>query len=152
MRVNAMIRRMQFTDLDKVSQIWLESNKEAHGFIPAEYWESHLQSVKTALLQAEVYVYVNERRDEILGFIGMNGEYIEGIFVDGRARSLGIGRELLEFVKVKKDRLKLHVYVKNERAVRFYKREGFRIIRTLIDEGTGEEEYIMIYGPAGSAV
>ena len=32
-----MIRRMQFTDLDKVSQIWLESNKEAHGFIPAEY-------------------------------------------------------------------------------------------------------------------
>ena len=34
-----MIRRMQFTDLDKVSQIWLESNKEAHGFIPAEYWE-----------------------------------------------------------------------------------------------------------------
>ena len=28
-----MIRRMQFTDLDKVSQIWLESNKEAHGFI-----------------------------------------------------------------------------------------------------------------------
>ena len=53
MRVNAMIRRMQFTDLDKVSQIWLESNKEAHGFIPAEYWESHLQSVKTALLQAE---------------------------------------------------------------------------------------------------
>ena len=152
MRVNAMIRRMQFTDLDKVSQIWLESNKEAHGFISAEYWESHLQSVKTALLQAEVYVYVNERRDEILGFIGMNGEYIEGIFVDGRARSLVIGRELLEFVKVKKDRLKLHVYVKNERAVRFYKREGFRVIRTLIDDGTGEEEYIMIYGPAGSAV
>ena len=31
MRVNAMIRRMQFTDLDKVSQIWLESNKEALG-------------------------------------------------------------------------------------------------------------------------
>lgn len=152
MRVNAMIRRMQFTDLDKISQIWLESNKEAHRFIPAEYWESHLQSVKTALLQAEVYVYVNERRDEILGFIGMNGEYIEGIFVDGRARSLGIGRELLDFVKVKKDRLKLHVYVKNERAVRFYKREGFRVIKTLIDEGTGEEEYIMIYGPAGSAV
>ena len=82
----------------------------------------------------------------------MNGEYIEGIFIDGRARFLGIGRELLDFVKVKKDRLKLHVYVKNERAVRFYKREGFRVIRTLIDDGTGEEEYIMIYGPAGSAV
>ena len=73
-----MIRRMQFTALDKVSRIWLESNKEAHGFIPAEYWESHLQSVKTALLQAEVYVYVNERRDEILGFIGMNGEIHRG--------------------------------------------------------------------------
>ena len=55
-------------------------------------------------------------------------------------------------MKVKKDRLKLHVYVKNERAVRFYKREGFRVIKTLIDEGTGEEEYIMIYGSAGSAV
>ena len=128
MRVNAMIRRMQFTDLDKVSQIWLESNKEAHGFISAEYWESHLQSVKTALLQAEVYVYVNERRDEILGFIGMNGEYIEGIFVDGRARSLGIGRELLDFVKVKKDRLKLHVYVKNERVLQAGRLPGYQDI------------------------
>ena len=63
-----------------------------------------------------------------------------------------MGRERLDVVKGKKDRLKVHVDVKNERAVRFYKREGFRIIRTLIDEGTGEEEYIMIYGPAGSAV
>ena len=35
-----MTRQMQFTDLDKVSQIWLESNKEAHGLLGSDggFW------------------------------------------------------------------------------------------------------------------
>ena len=39
----------------------------------------------------------------------------------------GIGRNLLDFVKNRKERLSLNVYQKNSGAVRFYEREGFRI-------------------------
>ena len=138
-----MIRRLQAKDIDTVAQIWLDANRDAHDFISAEYWESNYLPVKERLLQAEVYVYIDEYKNEIEGFVGLDQEYIAGIFVRKGARSKGIGKALLDFVKVKKDRLKLHVYVKNERAVRFYKREGFHAIERTTDESTGEKEYLM---------
>ena len=52
-----MIRELQRNDIDKVADIWLDTNIKAHDFIPAQYWKSNFKSVKEALLQAEVYVY-----------------------------------------------------------------------------------------------
>lgn len=73
-----MIREFQRDDINKVADIWLDTNIKAHNFIPAEYWKSNFKSVKEALLLAEVYVY--EYDTEIQGFIGLNDEYVEGIF------------------------------------------------------------------------
>ena len=52
-----MIREFQRDDINKVADIWLDTNIKAHNFIPAEYWKSNFKSVKEALLLAEVYVY-----------------------------------------------------------------------------------------------
>ena len=95
------------------------------------------------LPRAEVYVYENDR--EIWGFIGLNGEYIEGIFVSGEMQSRGIGKRLLDFVKTKKTELRLNVYQKNMGAIRFYQREGFKILREGMDEATGEKDYEMTW-------
>lgn len=64
-----MIREFQRDDINKVADIWLDTNIKAHNFIPAEYWKSNFKSVKEALLLAEVYVY--EYDTEIQGFIGL---------------------------------------------------------------------------------
>ena len=145
-----MIRKLQKTDIDTVSQIWLDANRDAHDFIPAEYWENNFLPVKKMLLQAEVYVYMDECKNEIEGFVGLDQEYIAGIFVRKEARSGGIGKALLDFVKEKKQELTLNVYRKNERAVRFYEREGFHIIERTTDESTGEKEYLMRWKGKGS--
>ena len=134
-----MIRELQKTDIDTVSQIWLDANRDAHDFIPAEYWENNFLPVKKMLLQAEVYVYMDECKNEIEGFVGLDQEYIAGIFVRKEARSGGIGKALLDFVKEKKQELTLNVYRKNERAVRFYEREGFQIIDRTVDKSTDEK-------------
>lgn len=138
-----MIRRMQKKDIDIVSVIWLDANKDAHDFIPAEYWESNFLPVKEMLLQAEVYVYIDECKNEIEGFIGLEETYIAGIFVRKEARSEGIGKALLDFIKEKKQELTLNVYQKNVRAVRFYERQGFQIIDRYMDKNTAEKEYLM---------
>jgi len=59
--------------------------------------------VKEMLLQAEVYVYENGQK--IQGFIGLNNEYIEGIFVSNEMQSQGIGKLLLDFTKNRKTKL-----------------------------------------------
>lgn len=105
-----MIRLFKFQDLDKIMDIWLQGNLEAHSFIDAEYWKKNFDSVKSVLPNAEVYVY--EEDGEILGFIGMDAEYIAGIFVAAGHKGQGIGHQLIETVK-KKKRLSLHVFDKN---------------------------------------
>ena len=138
-----MIRELQKADLNKVAEIWLDTNLQAHYFIPAQYWKSNFDSVKELLPQAEVYVY--ENGEKIQGFIGLNGEYIEGIFVSGEIQSQGIGKLLLDFVKERRSKLSLNVYQKNTQAIHFYQREGFIIQSEGLDEATGEKEYVMIW-------
>lgn len=98
---------------------------------------------KNMLPQTEVYVY--ETNQTIQGFIGINSEFIEGLFVANEMQSHGIGKLLLDFLKEKKTKLSLNVYQKNTRAIRFYQREGFQIQCEGLDEVTGEKDYEMVW-------
>lgn len=137
-----MIRLFEFQDLDKIMDIWLQGNLEAHSFIDAEYWKKNFDSVKSVLPNAEVYVY--EEDGEILGFIGMDAEYIAGIFVAAGHKGQGIGHQLIERVK-KKKRLSLHVFDKNTGAMAFYLKEGFTVRERMTEKETGESECLMVY-------
>lgn len=138
-----MIRELRKADINQVADIWLDTNIKAHYFIPAQYWKSNLELVKELLLQATVYVY--EDNQKIQGFIGLNGEYIEGIFVSVEMQSHGIGRLLLDYIKNRKTKLSLNVYQQNTRAISFYKREGFEIKSYSLDKATGEKDYFMTW-------
>ena len=138
-----MIRELRKVDINKVAEIWLDTNIKTHYFISAQYWKSNFELVKELLLQATVYVY--EDKQEIQGFIGLSNEYIEGIFVSDEMQSCGIGKLLLDYINNKKLRLRLNVYQKNTRALSFYQREGFDIQCEGSDAATGEKEYTMLW-------
>lgn len=138
-----MIRELRKVDINKVAEIWLDTNIKTHYFISAQYWKSNFELVKELLLQATVYVY--EDKQEIQGFIGLSNEYIEGIFVSAEMQSQGIGKILLNYVKGKRNKLILNVYQKNTRAISFYQREGFEIQYSGLDEAAGEKDYVMAW-------
>ena len=138
-----MIRELRKVDINKVAEIWLDTNIKTHYFISAQYWKSNFELVKELLFQATVYVY--EDKQEIQGFIGLSNEYIEGIFVSAEMQSQGIGKILLNYVKGKRNKLILNVYQKNTRAISFYQREGFEIQYSGLDEATGEKDYVMAW-------
>ena len=145
-RTTIMIRRLQKVDVDRVMDLWLDTNLKAHDFIPAVYWRSNFGPVKEMLPQAEVYAY--ESAGKMQGFVGLSGEYIEGIFVSDEVQSQGIGKRLLDHMKAIKDTLRLSVYQKNTRTIHFYQREGFVIQHEGSDESTGEKEYTMLWRQA----
>ena len=62
------------------------------------------------------------------------------------AQARGIGKQLLDHAKSRKTELRLGVYQKNVRAMRFYLRENFLIQAEEMDEDTNEKEYIMGWG------
>lgn len=143
-----MIRVLEEKDVDTVAKIWLETNIKAHDFIASNYWKEHYEIIKDMFLQAEVYVYEIEK--EIMGFIGLDKEYIEGIFVLDQYQKRGIGKALLNHVKARKEHLSLNVYQKNLNAILFYQREGFCVQYEDVDENTGEKEYRMVWNRFGS--
>ncbi len=138
-----MIRELRKADINSVAEIWLDTNRKAHAFIPASYWERNFTAVKEMLPQAEGYGY--ETETGIQGVLGLNGEYIEGIFVSEEAQLHGIGKCLLDYAKNRKPALRLNVYQKNMRAIHFYQREGFQIQREGLDAATGEPDYEMLW-------
>ena len=126
-----------------MADIWLETNIEAHSFVPERYWRDHFEAVKGLLAQAELYVFEGETG--VQGFIGLDAGYIAGLFVKSGARAGGIGKKLLDYAKSGRSRLTLRVYQKNAGAVRFYRREGFTVQEEPVDESTGEPEYFMLW-------
>ena len=140
-----MIRKYVDGDIDAVMQIWLNTNIQAHSFISQDYWKNNFDMVKEMMPLAEIYVHEVDNANQIDGFIGLNNDYIEGIFIKEAAQSKGAGKQLLDHVKKVKSTLKLNVYQKNERAIQFYLREKFSIQSESLDSNTGEKELIMVW-------
>lgn len=136
-----MIRVFQQHEIDDIMKIWLETNIAAHDFIPSSYWESNYELVKEMMPQATLYVY--ELEGNVAGFVGLMDHYIAGIFIKKELQSKGVGKKLLEYCKKEFEELSLQVYQKNTRAVNFYLREGFAIVKEQRDENTNEVEYVM---------
>lgn len=135
-----MIRKAKEPDLDGIMDIWLNSNIDAHSFVPKEYWLENFNYVKKSILTAEVYIYTDGYTDDLIGFIGLADNYIAGLFVKQDARSKGVGKALLDYVKGIKSKLFLDVYYKNRRAISFYKREHFKVQEQNVDIDTKEKE------------
>ena len=138
-----MIRKFEDKDIDVVMQIWKNENIKSHKFIPKEYWENNYNFVRENILNAEIYIY--SIKEKIVGFIGLEKNYIEGIFVDTDNQCTGIGTFLLNKVKESRNNLSLNVYKKNEKAINFYKKNNFIINSENIDKNTNEIEYTMIW-------
>lgn len=140
-----LIRQYKEGDIDTIIQIWLDTNIQAHHFISPDYWCANYEMVREMLPHAEIYVYEDDCAKQIDGFIGLNDDYIEGIFVKETMQSKGIGKQLLNHAKEVKSTLKLSVYQKNEKAIKFYLREKFNVQSENIDDNTGEKEFIMAW-------
>lgn len=136
-----MIRKKDSKDIKKIMDIWIASNLDAHNFISKDYFYNNFDFVKDAIENATVYVY--EQESKVVGFVGINQEFIEGIFVDRNYRSKGIGKKLIDYCKKNYNTLSLNVYCKNKKAIEFYKREGFEICEKKLEKDNKEFEYVM---------
>ena len=140
-----MFRLAERQDLDRIMEIWLEGNLQAHDFVDPAYWTGCFQEVREAIAQADVWVWDENGRVE--AFAGMVEHYLAGLFVSGAQRGKGIGGLLLEHIKEQRFPLTLHVYSRNAGAGQFYERHGFGIVSEYIDPETGQPEREMIFPP-----
>lgn len=136
------IRLTKEADIARLVEIWYESSLIAHDFIDKSYWKSKQKEMKeTYLPMSETFIICEE--ENIVGFLSMVDCYLAALFIDSRHQGKGYGKKLLTFVQGKREHLKLKVYSKNDKAVRFYLHNGFVKKEELLDDQTGEQELLM---------
>ena len=83
-------------------------------------------------------VRVARQAADRLGFLARQGGRVQALHVAAEARGLGIGKALLDELKAAEFEIDLWTFQANQRALAFYRREGFsEVVRT---DGSGNEE------------
>lgn len=129
--------------LDQLMQIWLDGNLEAHDFVPSRYWQDNYALVKNLLLTAQLTIF--EENNKVIGFAGVEENYIAGFFVKNAYRGHGIGQAIMRHLKENYSALSLAVFEANQGAVRFYQREGFKLQKKEFDPNLKQIEYHMAW-------
>lgn len=123
---------------DDIISIWESSVRATHDFLTEEnikFFKSFVEQIDFSSMK--VYCSV-EKENQLTGFIGVDTNKVEMLFLDPSQIGKGIGKTLLNFAIKNLDATELDVNEQNTRAVEFYKKAGFEVYdRTEVD-GTGK--------------
>ena len=118
------VRAYTSEDQDQLVDIWHEASRVGHPFLSEQDLREQKVLVRDVYLpKAENWVAVEAGAP--LGFIGLLGCFVGGLFVQPSAHGQGVGRILLEHAASLKGQLEVEVYALNQGALEFYQRLGF---------------------------
>lgn len=120
------IAKCNENDYEALAMIWERSVRATHDFLT----EKVIDEIKTALIPdyfPNVELYAIADNSILVGFIGLNSDSIEMLFIDNGHRGKGYGTALIDFAK-KKGATKVDVNEQNPSALTFYEAKGFRIV------------------------
>ena len=118
------IRRSRFEDGERVLKIWCDAVDATHDFLsPGDRAEIEVM-VRDVLPPAPLWL-ATDVDDYPLGFMLLEEEHMEALFVDPAHRGQGIGRMLVEHALGLHPALTTDVNEQNGQAIGFYERLGF---------------------------
>lgn len=129
--------------LDRLVTVWEASVRATHLFLSSE----EILSIKTYVPQAlggVAHLLVAERDGVPVGFMGVDSERLEMLFLSPDVRGKGLGKQLLQHGITQYGVREVTVNEQNPQAVGFYEHCGFATYRrTELDEQGGP--YPLLY-------
>ena len=122
------IRPYQPEDGDQLVALWHHTRKAAY---PYNAFQQSLSLVQDSayffsFVVPENDIWVADREGQLLGFMAINGEYIDQLFIAVEAQRTGVGEALLMKAReLSPDKLRLATFQKNRPARAFYEKHGF---------------------------
>jgi len=120
-------------DYEQMIVIWEKSVRATHHFLS----ETDILAYRELILNEyfdQVELFSLKLEDEIKGFIGLNGQAIQMLFIHPEARGDGFGTLLIDFAKTTHGANTVDVNEQNIQAIGFYEKLGFTAFdRTEVD-------------------
>lgn len=111
-------------DGDRVVAIWRAAVDATHDFLSPEDRAAIDLEVQGFLPAAPLMLAV-DGRDKALGFMLIDGDHMEALFIDPDYRGAGVGRVFIEYALAVHPTLTTDVNEQNAQAVGFYEHMGF---------------------------
>lgn len=123
-----IIRKAVSGDIQKLVDLWEASVRASHNFITEKDIQVYKKMIFDHTLR-QVPTYVFEKNGEILGFIGIEDGQCEMLFVHPMAFGKKIGSRLMKYGIEKCGVRKVCVNEQNPRALHFYQKLGFVVVK-----------------------
>ena len=116
--------------------VWEASVRATHDFLPEDEIE-HIGGMVPDALAGVPTLFVCRAGDAPVAFLGLDGAFIEMLFVAPAMRGRGVGRRLMERAMADHGATEVSVNEQNPQAVGFYEHLGFRTYRRTETDAEG---------------
>lgn len=121
---------MRPDEVDTVLALWRTTSAATYDFLKVKHSAEEDRNYFTNVIAAENQLWIAEEYDEILGFLAINGSYVDRLYIHPDHQREGIGKTLVDHAKsLSPTGLELHTHVKNVNACAFYEKEGFVAVK-----------------------
>ena len=121
--------------MDQLLEVWERSVRATHLFLSAGEIAEIKTYVPQALREVPHLIVAWEAEGIPVGFMGVDGQKLEMLFLAPEERGKGLGRELVQYGVERFDIREVTVNEQNPQARGFYERMGFRVCRrSALDE------------------
>lgn len=138
-----MILPAKVNDYARLIEIWENSVRATHDFIT----EEDIKTFKPLILNEyfkNVNLFCSKNEKQLInGFMGIDGDKLEMLFVDSGERGKGIGKKLINYAITQLNVRTVDVNEQNRQAVGFYKHLGFKVISRSEVDSTGKNYPIL---------
>ncbi|WP_300485279.1 GNAT family N-acetyltransferase [Flavobacterium sp.] len=115
-------------DYVEITGVWEASVRATHTFLTEDDIQYYKPLILKEYLKA-VTLFCTRDQNEITGFLGLDDDKIEMLFIRPDYRGKGVGKALLDFAVTEKKARKVDVNEQNEQAVGFYEYLGFKTVK-----------------------
>ncbi len=123
---------------EEITKVWDSSVRATHHFISEEYLNYLKPLIKNEYLSSVQLFTLKDAQGVVLGFIGVDEDKVEMLFIHPAAIGKGYGKKLLEFAITELKINKVDVNEQNIAAISFYEHMGFKSIGRSPVDGLGK--------------
>lgn len=151
------VRPLREDDVDDIVRLWHVTKRDAYPYLPLEQnrtLDEDARFFREVILPRSA-VWVAHDGATLLGFMALEGSYIDRLYIHPLHQRRGAGTALMRTaMDLSPGGLQLHTHVKNTQARAFYERHGFRAVKFGISpppESEPDVEYHWTPGDGGHA-
>ena len=127
-----VVRPLREEEIDAVIRLWHASKRVAYPYLPLEQSRTLAEDARffRQRILPRSSVWVAEEDGTLLGFMALEGSYLDRLYIHPEHQRRGVGTALMEKAKeLSPSGLQLHTHVKNTQACAFYEQHGFRAVK-----------------------